>query len=134
MAARIACAEFWRWDNALRPREHHRGLKRRKLLHCHGLDHASVVKSAETGRHAVVPQATGMDGRRNKPVPQGMHLHYGRHAGTVTVVKRVYAPRQRGRRRGLDSQQAGLSSIRQVLPQERIRNATKIGAAARRTQ
>ena len=105
-------------------------LERGLLLNSHRIDHARIAERREARRHSVIAQPARMDRRRHEAMSKRVHLDDRRHLGRVAVIERIHALCKRRRRRGLNCQEPRALAVLQVLAQERVRNARKVGAAA----
>mmetsp|Transcript_16895 Transcript_16895/g.53056 ORF Transcript_16895/g.53056 Transcript_16895/m.53056 type:complete len:206 (+) Transcript_16895:550-1167(+) len=83
--------------------------------------------------HGMIPEATGVDGRRHEGRPQRVGLDQRRHLCGVPEVVGVDPLRQGGARRRLhrDDAEVLLRLTPELLPQEGEGNPSEVGAAAR---
>jgi len=100
------------------------------LTDCHRFQQAGVVEPADNRGHAVVAQATRVNGVRDKVAAEGVHLEDWNDAEAVAVIKTIDAARERWGGCRFHCQKAGLFAVPQVSAQERQRDAAEIRAAA----
>ena len=79
-------------------------------------------------RHAVVPQAAGVNPVRDEAVPQGVHLDERRHFAGIAKVIGVLPARDRRACVGLDRQKPRLGTALQAVAQERKGEPREIAA------
>src|SRR5699024_2412057 len=91
------------------------------------VEQAEVLGVADQRRHAVVPQAAGVDGVRDEPLAERVHLHQWREPGDVAVVVPELALGQGRARGGFDGHDPGVGSG-EVLSDEREREPGQVGA------
>ena len=84
-----------RGHDALRTRELHRTGEALRLRDGHGVHEAKLINVRDERRHAVVAQATGVNGVGDEVMAQRVHLHQRGHARGVAEVVGVHAARQR---------------------------------------
>lgn len=72
--------------NALRFGEQHPGIENFEVIVGHGLDQVVLQELADDNACPVVPQPTGVDGRRDKVVAQGVHGQQGRHSARIAKI------------------------------------------------
>ena len=103
-----------RRDNPLCPCKLQGGFKHRPLLIRYGLDVLVVIEQTHQGRVPVVAQPSGVNGRRDKTVPQRVHFQQRRGGRRVAEVIQIHAAGQRRACFGLDGDDANLLALELV--------------------
>ncbi len=117
-------------NNPLGAGELHPGGEAGDLVFGPGLDVARFNEMAHQGRHAVVAQAPGVDGRRHEAAPKRVHLHQGRQVGCVAEIVGIGTLGEAGTGSRLYGDKTGLPLTSQLGPQEGESQTGEIAAAA----
>ena len=99
------------------------------LRECHGVHEAQVVGVGHHGSHAMVPEATGVDGVRYEVCTHGVHLHEWGGLGDVTEVVAEFAFCHGGAGGGFYGNNFGGAVAGDNFPDEGEGEAGQVGAA-----
>src|SRR5438309_4750816 len=122
-----------RRDNPLCPCKLQGGFKHRPLLIRYGLDVLVVIEQTHQGRVPVVAQPSGVNGRRDKTVPQRVHFQQRRGGRRVAEVIQIHAAGQRRACFGLDGDDANLLAL-ELVRQEGERQPGHVAPPPRSTR
>ena len=122
---------FRRGEDALHPRKIFRRFKHRGLRDRDGFHQSIGVELGQSGAHAVIAQAAGVVGRRDKAAAQRVHFcQRADHAGITEIVS-VLAAREAGAGGRLHSDDAVVLFAAEFFTHERGNQTAEIAAAAR---
>ncbi len=85
---------LWCWDDPLGTRELHTGFKNFDLLIGACIDESEILDVGHHRCHAVIAQASRMEGRWNECGAERVHLHQRRQVSGVAEIVGVFAPGQ----------------------------------------